>query len=98
MPDPRINISTVQYFNQSEVHIVDVYFAPLACSMATRIALDEAGAKAEFVYVDIHTDPKARRLADGSDYFAINPMGQVPALRTDDGELISENPVVLQYV
>lgn len=77
---------------------MDLYFAPLACSLATRIALYEAGAEAEFIYVDIHTDPKTRRLADGSDYYAINPMGQVPMVRTEGGELITENPVVLQYV
>ncbi|MGH8117594.1 MAG: glutathione S-transferase C-terminal domain-containing protein [Rhodanobacteraceae bacterium] len=77
---------------------MDLYFAPLACSMASRIALYEAGATANYVYVDIHTDPHARRLADGSDYYAINPMGQVPAIRTDEGELITENPVVLQWV
>ena len=77
---------------------MDLYFSPLACSMATRIALYEAAAAANFIYVDIHTNPKAHVLADGSDYFAVNPMGQVPAIRTDDGELIAENPVVLQYV
>lgn len=77
---------------------MDFYYAPLACSMATRIALYEADAVANFVYVDIHTNPQTRLLADGSDYFAINPMGQVPAIRTSDGELITENPVVLQYV
>ena len=77
---------------------MDLYFAPLACSMATRIALYELDAKVNFIYVDIHTDPDARRLADGSDYHFINAMGQVPAIRTDTGELITENPVVLQYV
>jgi glutathione S-transferase len=77
---------------------MDLYFAPLACSMATRIALYEAGAAMNFVYVDIHTNPKTRLLADGSDYFPINPMGQVPAIRTEAGELITENTVVLQYV
>ena len=77
---------------------MDLYFAPLACSMATRIALYELDAKVNFIYVDIHTDPDARRLADGSDYHFINAMGQVPAIRTDAGELITENPVVLQYV
>jgi len=77
---------------------MDFYFAPLACSMATRIALYELDAQANFIYVDIHTDPDARLLADGSDYYAINAMGQVPAIRTDGGELITENPVVLQYV
>lgn len=77
---------------------MDLYFAPLACSMATRIALHEAGAEARYIYVDIHTHPHDRRLEDGSDYHAINPMGQVPAVRTQAGELITENPVVLQYV
>ncbi len=77
---------------------MDFYFAPLACSMATRIALYELDADANFIYVDIHTDPDTRRLADGSDYYAINAMGQVPAIRTDTGEMLTENPVVLQYV
>jgi len=77
---------------------MDLYFAPLACSMATRIAIYEADAVANFIYVDIHTNPQARLLSDGGDYYAVNPMGQVPAIRTDDGELIAENPVVLQYV
>lgn len=77
---------------------MDLYYGPLACSMASRIAIYEAGAAVNFIYVDIHTNPKTRLLADGSDYFPINPMGQVPAIRTDAGELITENPVVLQYV
>ena len=77
---------------------MDLYFAPLACSMATRIALYELDAKVNFIYVDIHTDPDTRRLADGSDYHVINAMGQVPAIRTDAGEMLTENPVVLQYV
>jgi len=77
---------------------MDLYYGPLACSMASRIAIYEAGAAVNFIYVDIHTNPKTRLLADGSDYFPINPMGQVPAIRTDAGELITENPVVLQYL
>jgi glutathione S-transferase len=77
---------------------MDLYFAPLACSMASRIAIYEAGAAANFIYVDIHTQPQKRLLADGSDYFVINSMGQVPAIRTDEGEVIVENPAVLQYL
>ena len=73
---------------------MDLYFSPLACSMATHIALYEIGAPAKFCQVDT----KTKRVADGSDFLAINPMGQVPVLRTDDGELLTENPVVLQYV
>jgi glutathione S-transferase len=73
---------------------MDLYFSPLACSMATRIALYEAGAQAGFIQVDL----KAKRVEDGSDFLAVNGMGQVPVLRTDTGELLTENPVVLQYV
>lgn len=73
---------------------MDLYFAPLACSMATRIALYEAGADVTFISVDT----RSKRVADGSDFYAINPMGQVPVLRTDAGELLTENPAVLQYV
>jgi glutathione S-transferase len=77
---------------------MDFYFAPLACSLATRIALYEAEAPARFIYVDIHTDPSSRKLADGSDYYLVNTMGQVPAIRIPNGELLTENAVVLQYV
>ena len=73
---------------------MELYFAPLACSLATRIALYEAGAEAAFTRVDT----KTKRVADGSDFRAVNAMGQVPVLRTDDGELLTENPAVLQYV
>jgi glutathione S-transferase len=73
---------------------MDLYFSPLACSMATRIALNEAGADARFVEVD----PKTKRTPDGADYRAVNPLGLVPAIRTDDGEVMSENAAVLQYV
>lgn len=71
-----------------------LYFAPLACSMATRIALYEVGASADYVQVDT----KRKQLADGSDFLSINPVGQVPVLRTDEGDLLTENQVILQYV
>ena len=73
---------------------MELYFSPLACSLATRIALYEAGAEAVYHRVD----NRAKRVGDGADFLAINPMGQVPVLRTDDGQLLTENPAVLQYV
>jgi glutathione S-transferase len=73
---------------------VNLFFAPLACSLATRISLYEAGADAEYTRVDT----RAKRLADGSDFHRVNPMGQVPVLRTDEGQLLTENAAVLQYV
>ena len=73
---------------------MDLYFSPLACSLATRIALHEAGIAAGFHPVTLGT----KTLADGSDYLAVNPKGQVPALRLDDGTVLTEGPAVLQYV
>jgi glutathione S-transferase len=73
---------------------MDLYFSPLACSMATRIALYEAGAAARYLEVD----PKTKRTREGADYCAVNPLGLVPAIRTDDGELLTENAAILQYV
>jgi len=75
---------------------MDLYFLPMACSMATRIAAYEAGAPMTFIAVDNKVTPK--RTSDGEAFLTINPMGQVPVLRADDGELISENVVVLQYL
>ena len=72
---------------------MDLYFAPLACSMATRIALYEAGAQAQYIPRD-----RDKRLPDGSDFHAINPLGMVPVLRTDDGTVLTENTAILQYV
>ena len=74
---------------------MDLYFSPLACSLATRISLYEAGADAGFIEVD----PKTKRImTDGSDYPQVYPLGMVPAIRMDDGGLLTENAAILQYV
>jgi glutathione S-transferase len=74
---------------------MDLYFSPLACSMATRIALYEAGAEARYLEVD----PKTKVVQnDGSNFLAINPLGLVPTLRTDDAIVLTENAAILQYV
>jgi len=75
---------------------MDLYFSPMACSMATRIAAYEAGADIRFLKVDTKAQPK--RVEDGTEFLTINAMGQVPVLRADDGELIVENTVILQYI
>ena len=73
---------------------MDIFFSPLACSMASRIVVYEAGAEANFILVDT----KAGKTADGGDYRKINPKGLVPAIRTDEGEVLTENAAVLQYL
>lgn len=73
---------------------MDVYFSPLACSLASRITLYESGQEAQFQRVDT----KAGKTASGEDYRKINPKGLVPALRTDDGAVLTENAAILQYL
>ena len=71
-----------------------LYYAPAACSFAAHIALREAGLPFEPVKVDL----RKHTLADGSDYYAINPKGYVPLLELDDGQRLSEVAVILQYI
>ena len=74
---------------------MDLYFSPLACSMATRIALYEAGETATYLEVDGKTKVVQN---DGSDFRKVNPLGLVPTLRTEDGTVLTENAAILQYV
>ena len=73
---------------------MDIYFSPLACSVASRIVVYELGLDATFDRVDT----KAMRTASGKDYATINPKGLVPALRTDEGQVLTENAAILQYL
>jgi glutathione S-transferase len=77
-----------------EILPMDIYFSPLACSMASRIALYETGQDAAYHRVDT----RAGKTAGGEDYRKINPKGLVPALRTDDGAVLTENAAILQYI
>ncbi|WP_421936844.1 glutathione binding-like protein [Phenylobacterium sp.] len=73
---------------------MDIYFSPLACSLASRITLYETGQAATFHRVDTKTG----KTASGDDYRAINPKNLVPALRTDDGAVLTENAAILPYL
>ena len=70
-----------------------LYFTSGACSMASNIALREAGIPFEMSKVD-----KRTKRADGVEFVTINPKGYVPALRLDDGQVLTENVAVLQYI
>jgi glutathione S-transferase len=75
---------------------MDLYFSPLACSLASRITVYEAGAEGDVTLTPVNT--KAGKTADGQDYLAINPMGLVPALRLADGDILTENAAILPYL
>lgn len=71
-----------------------LYYAPAACSQAPHIVAREAGLPIELA--------KARfpdKVADdGEKLTDVNPKGAVPTLRLDDGEVLTENAVILQYL
>jgi glutathione S-transferase len=71
-----------------------LYFAPGACSLSPHIVLQEAGITAEVEQVD----NREKKTKSGKDYWAINPKGQVPALQLDSGEMLTEGPVIVQYL
>ena len=71
-----------------------LYFSPGACSLSPHIVAREAGLNLEL----IKADTKTKKLADGGDYWQVNPKGYVPALVLDDGQLLTEGPVIVQYL
>jgi glutathione S-transferase len=71
-----------------------LYYAPGACSLSPHIALREAGARFDLERVDLAT----RTTETGEDYTRVNPKGYVPALRLDDGEVLTEGAAIVQYV
>jgi glutathione S-transferase len=71
-----------------------LYYKPGACSLAPHIVACEAELPVELVSVDL----AQKKLEDGSDYFAVNPNGYVPALDIGDGPVLTEASVVVQYL
>lgn len=71
-----------------------LYYAPHACSLAPHIVLRESGRTFELVRVN----NKTKQTAGGEDFLAINPKGYVAALQLDDDQVLTEGPVILQYL
>jgi len=71
-----------------------LYYSPGACSLSPHIALHEAGLSFEA----IAAPTKTHQLADGTDFYTINPLGYVPYLTLDDGRSLHEGPAIVQYI
>jgi len=71
-----------------------LFYAPGACSLASHIALHEAGLDFDIARIDL----KTHRTTTGLDYYAINPKGYVPALLLGDGEMLTENVATLDWI
>jgi len=71
-----------------------LYYSPGACSLSPHITLREAGLPFELVLAST----KTHKLADGTDYYTINPKGYVPLLELDNAERLTEGPAIVQYI
>jgi glutathione S-transferase len=71
-----------------------LYYKTGACSLATRIVLEEVGASYQSEKVDL----KTKKTDSGKDYKQINPKGSVPALELDNKEVLTEGAVIMQYI
>jgi glutathione S-transferase len=74
--------------------MLKLYYSPGACSLSPHIALREAGLPFELEHVDL----KTKKTKTGEDYLKINPKGYVPALKLNDGYLLTEGPAIVQWI
>ncbi len=71
-----------------------LYFAPGACSLAPHIVLRELGEDFSLVKVSV----REHKTEDGADFYAINPKGYVPAMRLENGEILTEGAAISQFL
>ncbi|WP_293899846.1 glutathione S-transferase N-terminal domain-containing protein [Phenylobacterium sp.] len=72
--------------------MIKLFYSLGSCSLASHIALEEAGA--DYVAVRINTREGDQRTPE---YLAINPKARVPALVTDQG-VLTETPAILAWI
>jgi glutathione S-transferase len=84
LPDPsRVNRSKMR-----------LYFSPGACSLSPHIVFREAGIPVEQELVSLNT----HKTKSGADFYGISAKGYVPALELPDGSILTEGPVIVQYL
>src|SRR5665213_1585227 len=71
-----------------------LYFAPGACSLSPHIVLRETGMKFDLEQVN----NQEKKTKSGTDYWSINGKGQVPVLEFDNGDRLTEGPVIVQWI
>jgi glutathione S-transferase len=71
-----------------------LYYSPGACSLSPHIVASEAGLAIDLEKVNL----AEHKTESGQDYMAVNPKGYVPALRLDDGSVLTEGPAIVQYL
>lgn len=71
-----------------------LFYKSGACSLSPHIVLHEIGG----TFATEAVDTKTKVMASGGDFRAVNPKGYVPALLLEDGNLITEGAVIVQYL
>jgi glutathione S-transferase len=71
-----------------------LYYAPGACSLSPHIVARELGLPVELKKVNT----KDKTVEGGGDYRRVNGRGYVPALELDNGQILTEGPVIVQYL
>src|SRR5713226_5726710 len=77
-----------------EARSMKLYFSPGSCSLSPHIVLRETGTNFELEQVN----NQEKKTKSGKDYWTVHPKGQVPCLELDNGERLTEGPVIVQYV
>lgn len=72
--------------------MIRLFYNVGSCSLASHIALEEAGADYEAVRISMRDGDQKK-----PEYLALNPKGRVPALATDRG-VLTETPAILAWV
>jgi glutathione S-transferase len=71
-----------------------LYFSPGACSLSPHILLQETGQASETIKVDL----RSKQFGNGESFLAVNPKGSVPTLEISPGVILTEGPVIAQYI
>ena len=71
-----------------------LYYSPGACSLSPHIVLKEAGIPCEIERVNL----QEHKTEHGADFYATTLKGQVPTLVLDDGTVLTEGVVIVQYL
>lgn len=71
-----------------------LYSSAGSCSLSPHIVLREAGVKFDLEAVDL----REKKTKSGDNYWQVAFKGQVPLLELDNGDRLSEGPVIVQYI
>ena len=70
-----------------------LFYSPGACSLSPHIVLRETGVPVTLEKVDLKNGQWS-----GGDFTKINPLGYVPALQLESGDVLTEGAAIVQFL